>query len=117
MILAFLIITLCTAPAGGDQAISPMNAEDAIMEMALESVYANFDRENYRFKLSPRWMPGTIRNLEPENIKAVIADNPLQKYSKFEVVYQQHAEIKKAEIQLKIDAERKVPVTAHRIIN
>lgn len=114
MYLLSLILTLLITPAQPANVTSLAETEDVIVDMATEAIQDKYNRQEFRFQISPRWIPGSLREISPENIQSVQLKGPVQKYTHFEVVYRDQDGPGKTEVQLKVEAEQKVPVTAHR---
>ncbi|WP_185957363.1 flagellar basal body P-ring formation chaperone FlgA [Gracilimonas mengyeensis] len=97
-------------------ATEPAGAEEVIVDMALEAVQAKFADQSFRFQLSPRWIPRSVREISPAQIQMVQPVGPIQKYTSFEVVYQAGGQPDKTEIQLEVVAEQKLPVLSQRVV-
>lgn len=96
---------------------SPADTRQIILDKALESLQANYDEEYFRFELSARWIPGSLLNADPKNIQRIELKGAISQYTNFEVTYVRRNEIRSKEIQLKVDAQQKLPVSNHRIIS
>lgn len=116
MIFSLFIALLISLPADSPVSASA-DTREVILEMALESVQAQYDEADYRFELSARWVPGSVLSADPSNIESVEMRGALQKYTTFEVTYIRYNRSEQAEIQLLIDMERFVPVPAQRLVS
>lgn len=94
--------------------ITMPDAEEVILNKAEEVIYQQTQNEYIRFELSARWIPGSLRSLNGNNIETVKPVGALQKYTSFEVSFIEFGERKSAEVQLQIEAEQKVPVLIER---
>lgn len=106
--LILLITTFSIQPSG------VMDAEAVIVEKAKESITQQMKDEDTRFQLSVRWMPGSLRSLDGTNIESVRPTGSLQKYTSFEVTYTEFGSRQRAEVQLQVQAEQRIPVLIER---
>lgn len=97
---------------GTDQLYS--DTEQVIMDKALESVYARYDANQYRFVLSKQWIPGGLLSIKPDHIRSVELEGTLRQYATFQVRYLEAGKASTAEIQLKVEAEQILPVLKAR---
>lgn len=91
--------------------------KNLIIERASALIEAQFNADQFRFSLQPRWMPNSMLQAGPENIKSVEISGEVSRYTKFRVRYFNINRIDEAEIQVHIEAEQKAPVAAKRIRN
>lgn len=88
-----------------------------IIEKAQESIESIFDSEEYRFTLSARWIPGSLLKVQPEHIGSVKLQGKVEPYTNFEVLYRDGNTVEQAQIQLKVEAEQKLPVPNQRMMS
>ena len=86
-----------------------------IMKKAYESLERQLTTGEYRFDIQPRWIPGQLLQQSPTQVLSVQLSGQIRRYTNFEVVYNQRGNRKRAEIQLKVKAEQKLPVVRDRI--
>lgn len=106
---------MCFSTAGQAYSIANDETKQFIIEKAQESIESKYDTEEYRFTLSARWIPGSLLKTRPENVRSVKLKGAVEQYTKFEVQYQYGNKTERAEIQLKVEAEIKLPVPNHRM--
>ncbi len=118
MIPILLIIFSCTSVvAGPAYPTASDETRQVIIEKAQESIESLFDPEEYRFTLSARWMPGSLLKAEPKHVRSVKLQGSVEKYTNFEVLYLDGNTIEQVEIQVKVEAEQKLPVPSQRMMS
>jgi flagella basal body P-ring formation protein FlgA len=115
LLLIGLLLPLSKPVLGGEKAIN--DTREVIIEMATESLMANYDAKYYRFELSARWIPGSLLHADPTHIERVQLQGAVAQYTKFVVAYKRHNQIRTQQIQLKVEAKQKLPVSNHRLIS
>lgn len=98
----------------GDAGILLPDSEKVILAKAGEALKEQVSAEYIRFSLQARWIPGSLRTLSAEQIISVQPAGPIKKYSSFEVIYSEYGKRSRAEIQLHIKTEQKLPVLSVR---
>lgn len=91
------------------------NTKDLILEKARNKLSGYFSQGHYRFDITARWIPRNLLAQPPESIVAVEIRGEVQRYTDFEVLYQDRGSREEARIQLGVDIERKLPVVVRRI--
>ena len=89
---------------------------EKVMELARQTISNHFDDESYRFSLSIRWIPGSLIQLSEESILSVELVGEVERYTNFEVSYQQAGRVQTMQVQLALDIEKKLPVANRRIM-
>ena len=89
---------------------------EKVREEAREILSDHFEDDQYRFTLSLRWMPGSLVQKNENDIVSVELAGEINRYTNFEVLYREGNRIEKAEVQLTLDLEKKVPVAAKRVM-
>ncbi len=112
-----LILTYLIIPAQPAEDFTSIGAEEVIVDMARQAIQDNYELQEFRFQITPRWIPGSLRELSPQNIKSVKPRGPVQKYTNFEVVHQERGGWQTTEVQLKVEAQQRVPVLTQRKIS
>jgi len=113
ILISFLFNSGVLSPE--ERFISESNTREVILEKALEALYARYDRDEYRFGVSARWIPGSLLEVAPAKIKSVELDDVVKKHTGFEVMYVSGNRYQKADIQLSVNIERKLPAALRRI--
>ncbi|MCP9291870.1 flagellar basal body P-ring formation chaperone FlgA [Gracilimonas sediminicola] len=88
-----------------------------IIEKAQESIESTFDPEEYRFTLTARWIQGSLLKAQPEHVRSVKLQGTVEQYTNFEVLYLDGNSIEQVQIQLKVEAEQKLPVPNQRMMS
>ncbi len=116
--ISILLIALLSTFSSVILAYSTENDEtkQVIIEKAQESIESKYDSEEYRFTLSARWIPGSLLKTNSSNIKSVKLEGGVQRYTNFEVLYQEGSRLEQVQVQLKVDTEQKLPVLNHRMV-
>lgn len=91
------------------------DVESVILKKAREQLEQRFSDGEYRFEVQPRWIPSRLLQLSPGNILALELQGNVERYTNFEVLYQQRGARQRTEIQLKIKAEQQLPVVVRRV--
>lgn len=86
-----------------------------IVEQAKEQLERHFSTGEYRFEVQPRWIPNQLLKQSPEQISRIELHGPIRRYINFEVVFDYRGKRERAEIQLKVKAEQKLPVVTERV--
>lgn len=89
---------------------------EKVLEMAGQSLSSHFDGESYRYSLSVRWIPGRLVQLSRDNILSVELAGEIERFTNFEVSYQQAGRVQTVQVQLALDIEKKLPVANRRIM-
>lgn len=97
--------------------ISRNETKEVILRKALESLKAEHNPDEYRFSLKPRWIPGSLLEVKPESIVSVVREGSVERYTNFEVTFQENNRYLKSQVQLAVNPERKLPVANRRILN
>lgn len=90
------------------------DAEDVILQKAAAAIEETYGAENMRVNLSTRWIPGSLRTQSAENITSVQPLGALKKYTRFQVSYLDDGWPEKAEVQLQVKMQVKVPLLTQR---
>lgn len=98
-----------------EEFVSESGTREVILEKALETLYTRYDRDEYRFGVTARWIPGSLLGLKPEKIRTVEPDGAIERHTNFTVTYAEHNRYRQTGIQLSIDIEQKLPVARHRV--
>lgn len=85
------------------------------MEQAQEKLKAHFSSGKYRFKVQPRWIPNHLLKQNPDHILGLQLKGEVRRYTNFEVRYRWRGSAKRAEIQLKVEIQQKLPVASTRL--
>lgn len=119
MTCSIIIALLLILPADDAARELPVSGDtrEVILDMALESVQAQFDEGSFRFEISARWIPGSLLSTDPSAIQSVEMQGSLKKYTTFEVNYTRYNRAERAEIQLLIETEQYLPVPSQRIVS
>ena len=86
-----------------------------IVEKAKSAIEEIYDMDQYRFSLSPRWIPGSLQRINSGNIRSVVPESGVERFTNFKVSYMEHSRLKTAQVQLLVETERKLPVASRRI--
>jgi flagella basal body P-ring formation protein FlgA len=86
-----------------------------ILKKAKASLVRRFSKGEYRFQVRPRWIPNTLLQQRTTEIQAVHLKGNVKRYTTFDVLYTLRGKRKKAQVQLKVKIERKVPVAVRRL--
>ncbi len=113
-LLVFVGLGIVPARAGIDIS-GDDEMKSFIVEQASEQLERHFSTGEYRFEIQPRWIPNQLLKQSPEQITRVELHGQIRRYTNFEVVYNQRGNRKRAEIQLKVKAEQKLPVVTDRV--
>jgi len=105
-----------STPAGVKEVGASNIVAEKVLNLARQILSNHFDDENYRFSLSVRWMPGSLVQLSRENILSVELAGQIERFTNFDVSYQQAGRIQTVQIQLALDIEKKLPVATRRIM-
>ena len=89
---------------------------DIVIDEAHKILSKHFEDEQYRYTLSLRWMPGSLVQKNEGDIVSVELAGEVDRYTNFEVKYRHLGRIDKAEVQIIVDLEKKVPVASKRIM-
>ena len=110
-----------TVPAPPVSAADTSDTRQVILNKAMEALRAQYEGQGYRFRVSGRWIPGSLRRAPSEQIGEVEPAGPLRPYSRFDVWVQpaarggRHRNPQRVQVQLKVEAERKLPVASRRL--
>lgn len=88
-----------------------------ITKMALEELYERSEDEMYRYRVTPRWLPGTLTQSTSDEIIDLQLKSNIERYTVFEVAYMHRNRRQTVEIQLSVEIERQLPVASKRIMN
>jgi flagella basal body P-ring formation protein FlgA len=88
-----------------------------ILQLALESLQQLYSPTKYRISLSARWIPARILETAPDEISTVEPKGAVKQYTNFEIVYQSGDRLQKAEIQLSVSMDRRLPVLSRRMFS
>ncbi len=86
-----------------------------VLELAAINLADHLDPERYQIELSVKWIPNSVLQVGPHNIRAVTAIGTIREYTRFNLIYQTRAGRSSTQIQLKIKAEQYVLVATERI--
>jgi len=86
-----------------------------ILELAKVELGEQLDSDLYRFELKTRWIPQSLLDLAPERIQTVEPTERIERYTTFEVRYQENNRLETSQIQLVIEFEKRLPVANRRI--
>jgi flagella basal body P-ring formation protein FlgA len=114
-ILLIFFSCLFTYPVLAYSVVSD-ETKQVIIEKAQESIESKYDTGEYRFTLSARWIPGSLLQTHSSNIKSVKLEGGVQRYTNFEVLYQEGSRLEQVQIQLKVDTEQMLPVLNRRMV-
>jgi len=117
IIISLLVfIGLGAIPARADMDIPGDDGmKSFIVKKAYEKLERHFTAGEYRFDIQPRWIPNQLLQQSPAQVLSVQLSGQIRRYTNFEVVYNQKGGRKRAEIQLKVKAEQKLPVVTDRV--
>lgn len=132
MVYAVLIFLSIAVPDFGEQAdrnlpkapsayvfaekqVAGNETKKVILQKALETLKERFDPDKYRFRLSARWIPGSLLRVEPERIRSVEVVRGVDRYTNFDVVVRNGSHRQHTQIQLAVHIEQKLPVLTRRI--
>lgn len=90
-------------------------AKNIILKMAKAKLKKHFSSSRYRFSVSPKWIPGSLLQRNSQEIIAVELKGGVKRYTNFDVLYKHHGQTKRAQIQLTVKIQKKVPVVVHRL--
>jgi flagella basal body P-ring formation protein FlgA len=94
---------------------SNADTKSFIIGQARKRLEQHFSSGEYRFDVQPRWIPNQLLRQAPDQIKGVQLDGEVRRYTNFEVIYEQRGNRQRAEIQLKVEVEQKMPVVTKRV--
>jgi len=97
------------------EARSASDTKSKILKQARTKLERHFSKGTYRINLKARWIPSRLLQQSPKQILAVQVDGTIRKYTNFTVFYTQRNRRKNVQIQLKVEAERKLPVVTDRL--
>lgn len=113
--------------AAGNPVVSERNTRSAtdperrnktrqvITEMALEALEQTHPPDEYRFSLSPRWIPGSLLGASPDQILSVKPVSVVERYTTFEVSRESENGLQKVEVQYAVEMEQQLPVAGRRL--
>ena len=93
------------------------DTKQVLTDLALEQLYQQFSSEDFQFELNPRWIPNSLLETNPSNIKTVQLVGKIGRYATFEVIYVRPRTVEETQIQFKVEARQRVPVAAERLLN
>lgn len=93
------------------------DVREVIIEKALESIYNQYNSDEYRFVISTRWIPNRILTTEPSNILSVELEGNLERYSNLEVTYLRRKKSEKVSVQIIVETEQRIPVPIERLVS
>lgn len=96
---------------------STTNTREIIVKRALNSLNRSHDPESYRFSITPRWIPGSLEQLDADKITSVEPEGHIERYTNFTVTYRDRGRTQTANIQLLVETERMLPVASQRIMS
>lgn len=119
MVCLILISLVLGISARGPQHPRPdSTAEEVILRGAREILGRNFNTDTYRFEMSPGWIPASVLRTDPEYIESVQPVGAVDKYTSFDVIFRDPGgRRQKAQVQLVVDAEQKLPVARRRLMS
>ena len=103
-------------PVDGKLAITNYSISEKVLEKARQTLSNHFDDESYRYSLSVRWIPGSLVQLSEESILSVELAGEVERFTNFEVAYQQASRVQTIQVQLALDIEKKLPVANRRVM-
>lgn len=101
-------------PAGN---LSVSDTRKQILDLALNALQKMHDSDRYRFSVSARWIPGSLLQVNPEDIESVLPNSDVDRYTRFEVTAGSGQNRTVTEVQLAVEIERFIPVTVRRVLN
>lgn len=107
------LVVLSPERAGG---VFSGNTE-VLTEKALEKLHAQYDAEEYRFELNPRWIPDNLQDVNPSKIISMQLIGEAGRYATFQVIYQLPHTIEEVQIQFQLKTWQRVQVATQRISN
>jgi len=96
---------------------STTETREVIVKRALDALNRNHDPESYRFSITPRWIPGSLEQLDAGKITSVEPDGNVERYTNFTVTYRDRGRTQTANVQLMVETERMLPVASQRIMS
>lgn len=122
IISAFLMFAFGSSPLNS-KAVSEwvedsVTTKEVILQKAQKRLISYFGpaSDDYRFELSPRWIPQHILQSRPEAILSVELEGRVDRYTDFRILYRdRHNRKQKVQIQLGVELEQKLPVVVRRI--
>lgn len=93
------------------------DTRDVIVGKARSAIEEIYDMDRYRFTLTARWIPGSLQRIDPGQIRSVVPEGSVERFTNFKVSYMEKSNLKSAQVQLMVDTERKLPVANRRIAN
>jgi len=91
------------------------DTRQVILGMALEALEQRYDPEQFRFSLQARWIPGQLARMEPDQIRSVDPVGKIERFTTFEVSYQEASRTGQVQVQLAVQMEQRLPVAVDRI--
>jgi flagella basal body P-ring formation protein FlgA len=86
-ICVFVFIIGCNVLSTGVHLKAQSVVSDHLIQMAEESLGAQYDANIFEFKLGEKWIPETLKTLGKDEIVEVRLNGPLRKFSNFRVSY------------------------------
>lgn len=115
IIYLLVFIGLGVVPARANMDTSDDEMKSFLIKQAHEQLERHYSAVEYRFEIQPRWIPNQLLKQSPTQIKSVQLSGQIRRYTNFEVVYINRGNRNRAEIQLKVKAEQKLPVVTDRV--
>lgn len=111
----FLIISLFTFQLSQLDS-DKRNITDEVLDRITEEVQTVYQGDNYRFSIIPKRIPGDLES-NATSIEQVsyIGQNMPKGYSTFTVIYHNGSSVSKANVQVFIEVNQKLPVPSERI--
>lgn len=93
------------------------DTREEIVRKAEQTVEQLYDMNRYRFKISPRWIPGSLQKIAPTKILTVTPQGRIERYTNFEVTYRDRGKTQSAIVQMLVETERMLPVANRRVLS
>lgn len=115
LLLVFVVLGFSSAWAGIANSTDDEEMKSFLVKQATKQLERQFSNGEYRFDIEPRWIPNQLLQQSPSQVLSVELNGKIRRYANFEVVYNQRGDRKHAEVQLKVNAEQKLPVVNDRV--
>lgn len=87
-----------------------------ILTLAQDELIDQLNKDQYRFKLTSRWIPARLLQKKAYQIISVELASEINRYTNFKVNYKQGVGAEIVQIQLVVDIEKRLPVAKQRIM-
>lgn len=116
-ICVFVFIIGCNVLSTGAHLKAHTAISDQLIQMAEESLGAQYDENIFQFELGEKWIPEKLKVLRKDEIVEVSLNGPLRKYSNFRVSYIETARgtIQHRFIQLEVTGRIKTYTTHKKL--